>query len=180
MAAASAERYLAIAGHVDCMSRLAEAVALAIGFNSWRARSIRAASKLHDIGKMAIPDKILLKPGPLTAAERAIMQRHTSVGYELLADSGDGMLDLAASVALSHHERWDGTGYPQGLRGEQIPLEARIAAIADVFDALTSPRAYRQQIDAEAAEEVVAEGSGRQFDPLVVNAFLEVRRAKAA
>jgi len=122
-------------------SRASAAVALELGFHPWRARSIRAASKLHDIGKIAIPDRILLKPGPLTLAEREIMQRHTVVGYELLADSGDGMLDLAASIALSHHERWDGTGYPQGLRGEEIPLEVRIAAIADVFDALRRPRA---------------------------------------
>jgi HD-GYP domain-containing protein (c-di-GMP phosphodiesterase class II) len=164
-----------VADHTDRMSRLAEAVALELGFHPWRARSIRAASKLHDIGKVAIPDRILLKPGPLTPAEREIMQRHTVVGYELLADSGDGMLDLAASIALSHHERWDGTGYPQGLRGEEIPLEVRIAAIADVFDALRRPRAYRDGIETDAAVKIVLESCGTHFDPAVVDAFLRVR-----
>ena len=103
------------------------------------------------------------------------MQRHTVLGYELLADSGDGMLDLAASIALSHHERWDGTGYPQGLRGEEIPLEVRIAAIADVFDALRRPRAYRDGIETDAAVKIVLESCGTRFDPAVVDAFLRVR-----
>ncbi|HEY2074086.1 MAG TPA: HD-GYP domain-containing protein [Gaiellaceae bacterium] len=175
LAAAARERYLAVAGHIDQMSRIVEAVALELGFNPWRARSLRAASKLHDIGKIAIPDLILLKPAPLTPAERTIMQRHTLVGFELLADSGDGMLDLAATIALSHHERWDGTGYPQRLAAEHIPLEARITAIADVFDALTRERCYRGPVDVDAATEIVVAGRGTHFDPQVTDAFVEAR-----
>lgn len=179
---ASLARYIALAGHVDQMSRMVEAVALELGFSAWRARSLRAASKLHDIGKVAVPDAVLLKPGLLTPAERRIMERHTVVGFELLADSGDAMLDLAASVALSHHERWDGTGYPQRLRGEQIPLEARITAVADVFDALTRTRSYREALGVSAALEIVQESRGSHFDPVVADAFVELRNrcARAA
>lgn len=174
LASAAAGRYEAVAGHADRMSRIVEAVALELGFSTWRARSLRAASKLHDIGKVAIPDRILLKPGPLTSEEREIMERHTQMGFELLADSGDGMLDLAATIALSHHERWDGSGYPQRLRGDRIPLEARIAAIADAFDALTRPRAYRDALPLAEATEVVLAGRGSHFEPAVVDAFSAV------
>lgn len=176
LAAASKGRYWAVAGHIDQMSRMAEAIALELGFTAWRARSLRAASKLHDIGKIAIPDGILLKPGPLSPEEWEVMKRHTLIGFELLADSGDGMLDLAAAVALSHHERWDGNGYPQGLCGEQIPLEARIAAIADVFDALTRPRSYRRPIDVADATEIILSEREAHFDPHVVDAFAATRR----
>ncbi|HKT45785.1 MAG TPA: HD-GYP domain-containing protein [Gaiellaceae bacterium] len=171
VAAASADRYRAVAGHVDQMSRMVEAIAIELGFTVWRARSLRAAAKLHDIGKVAIPDRILLKPGPLTPVEWHVMKRHTLIGFELLAHSGDGMLDLAATIALSHHERWNGAGYPQGLRGEEIPIEARIAAVADVFDALTRPRSYRPRMDADDAIDVILAESGCHFDPQVAAAF---------
>ena len=176
VAAASKDRYRAIAGHIDQMSRMVETIALELGFTAWRARSLRAAAKLHDIGKVAIPDSILLKPGALTPPEWEVMKRHTLIGFELLADSGDGMLDLAATIALSHHERWNGAGYPQGLCGEQIPIEARIASVADVFDALTRPRSYRDQIDAVAATEIILSESGCHFDPQVADAFAAARR----
>jgi response regulator RpfG family c-di-GMP phosphodiesterase len=137
-----------------------------------RADLIRLASPLHDLGKIAIPDRILLKPGPLTPAERAIMEEHAEMGFELLTGSGERILDVAALIALTHHERYDGKGYPHGLAGEEIALEGRIAAVADVFDAMTSSRAYRDAESTDRAIEVIRAGSGSQFDPRVVAAFL--------
>jgi diguanylate cyclase (GGDEF)-like protein len=120
---------------------------------------------------VAVPDAVLLKPGALTAEERAVMQTHARVGFEMLSGSGSDLLDLAATIALTHHERYDGGGYPQGLRGEDIPLPGRIVAVADVFDALTSKRVYKDAMPTERAIEVIREGRGTQFDPRVVDAF---------
>src|SRR5205807_3874466 len=121
-------RYASVAAHIVRMSRYTEAIARRLGLDADRATLLRGASKLHDIGKLAIPDRILLKPATLTARERAIIERHAPIGYEFLADSGSEVLDVAAAIALSHHEHWDGSGYPQGQRGDEIPLGARIAA----------------------------------------------------
>ena len=172
LAIAAHDRYEAIAGHVEQVGRHAAAIALRLGLGRRRASLLRAAATLHDFGKVAIPDTILLKPGPLTPAERRIMERHTEIGHELLAGTGNGMLDVAARIALGHHERWDGGGYPLGLAREEIPLDARIVAVADVFDSLTRARSYRAGLDRATALGVVRFGRGTQFDPDVVDAFL--------
>jgi response regulator RpfG family c-di-GMP phosphodiesterase len=143
-----------------------------LGLGEERADLIRLASPLHDLGKIAIPDRIMLKPGALTPAERAIMEEHAEMGFELLTGSGQRLLDVAALIALTHHERYDGSGYPHGLAGDEIALEGRIAAVADVFDAMTSSRPYRDAESADDAVEAIRAGSGSQFDPLVVSAFL--------
>jgi response regulator RpfG family c-di-GMP phosphodiesterase len=180
--ATAESRYLSVSDHVVRMSRYTEAIACQLGLAADRAQLLRGASKLHDIGKLAIPDRILLKPTKLTASEWAVMERHTTIGHELLSDSGSELLDVAASIALSHHERWDGQGYPHGLRGEEIPIEVRIATVADVFDALTRIRSYRPAFKVAEALELVRLGRGTQFEPAVVDAFfsagLEIRRLR--
>jgi putative two-component system response regulator len=136
------------------------------------AESLQLASVMHDVGKVAVPDSILLKPGPLTADERLAIETHASVGYEMLRGSSSTLLDLAATVAKTHHEKFDGSGYPCGLAGTDIPLEGRIIAVADVFDALTSARAYRPAWSLETAIVWMEGQSGRHFDPAVLAAFL--------
>ncbi len=134
---------------------------------------------------MAIPDAILLKPGPLTPEERAIVETHAEEGYRLVRGSSSSILDMAATIALSHQEKWDGSGYPRGLAGEAIPIEGRIVAVADVFDALTSDRVYRKAFSVEEAMRMMREERGHHFDPVVLDAFMEVlgrsraRRARA-
>ncbi len=128
-------------------------------------------SPLHDIGKIAISERILRKPGALTENERRQMERHTDVGHELLAGSGNDLLELAATVAWTHHERWDGTGYPRRLAGEAIPLAGRIVAVADVFDALTNDRSYRGAWSRADALAYLQLERGDAFDPAVVDAF---------
>ena len=128
--------------HTERMSRYCELLARRLELDDEHCELIRLASGLHDVGKIAIPDRILLKPGSLTDSERRVMERHAEIGHRLLADSSSELLDVAATIALSHHERFDGTGYPRGIAGEAIPLEGRIAAVADVFDAVTSNRVY--------------------------------------
>ncbi|HEY8199773.1 MAG TPA: HD domain-containing phosphohydrolase, partial [Actinomycetota bacterium] len=131
------------------------------------------ASALHDAGKIGIPDGILLKPGPLDAEEYAIMQRHAQIGYRLLAGSASPLIELGAIVALNHHERWDGAGYPRGLRDGEIPEIARIAAVCDVFDALTSNRVYRPAMPFEKAIEIMIDLRGRHFETRLCDAFLD-------
>jgi cyclic di-GMP phosphodiesterase len=180
--AAAEGRFFGIAAHIDRMSRYAEVIARELGHGAGRARTLRGAAKLHDFGKIAIPDRLLLKPGPLTSRERAIVERHPVVGHTLLRGSDCELLDMAAAIALSHHERWDGCGYPHGLRGARIPLEARIAAVADVFDSLTRERSYRAALSPRQALDLIREGRGNQFDPEVVDAFfaakLQIRRVR--
>src|SRR5437899_1992894 len=132
------------------------------------------AAPLHDVGKVAIPDAILLKPGPLTPEERAIVETHAEEGHRLVRGSSSSILDMAATIALSHQEKWDGSGYPRGLKGEEIPIEGRIVAVADVFDALTSDRVYRKAFSVEDAIQMMREQRGRHFDPVLLDAFLEV------
>jgi putative two-component system response regulator len=140
--------------------------------------NLAIASALHDIGKMGVPDGVILKLGRLTPAERRAMQMHTVLGGECLASVArmfgdhDMFLDLGREVAESHHEQWDGSGYPQGLQGKQIPLSARIVALADVYDALTSHRAYRPAVSHAEAREWIVSNYGSQFDPEVVEAFV--------
>jgi HD-GYP domain-containing protein (c-di-GMP phosphodiesterase class II) len=164
-------RYFGIAAHVDRVSRYTEVIAKKLAITAPSARTMRGAARLHDIGKLAIPDSILLKTGPLTATERSVIELHTLIGYDLLRDSETELLDAAAVMALSHHERWDGTGYPHQLRGPEIPLEARIAGLADAFDSLTRDRPYRPALKRSDALEVVRKGRSTQFDPDVVDAF---------
>jgi putative two-component system response regulator len=133
---------------------------------------LREAAALHDIGKLALPHGMLDKPGPLTGEERGLMQAHTRVGARILADNEEPMLRMASEVALSHHERWDGSGYPRGLAGNEIPLAARIVSVSDVFDALTHDRPYKQAWPNREAVAEIAAGAGSQFDPWVVSAFL--------
>ncbi|HKI91004.1 MAG TPA: HD domain-containing phosphohydrolase [Gaiellaceae bacterium] len=160
--------------HVERVASYAAAIAHRLGIEPERAELLRLASPLHDVGKLAIGEHILAKPAALTRDERCEIEQHTEAGYRLLAGSGNELLDLAATIARSHHERWDGAGYPHRLAGEEIPLEGRIVAVADVFDALTSDRPYRPGLtSAEAREHIVAE-AGTAFDPRVVSAFLEL------
>src|SRR5947209_8634819 len=138
------------------------------------AAALGHAAPLHDVGKVAIPDAILLKPGPLTPEERAIVETHAEEGHRLVRGSSSSILDMAATIALSHQEKWDGSGYPRGLKGEAIPIEGRIVAVADVFDALTSDRVYRKAFSIEEAVQMMREQRGRHFDPILLDAFMEV------
>jgi hypothetical protein len=167
-------------GHVERMSRYSLLIARQLGWSPERCRELWLAAALHDVGKVAVPDAILLKPGPLSAEERRIMQRHCQAGFDMLTGSDSSLLDLAADIALTHHERYDGAGYPSGLRGAAIPLAGRIVAVADVFDALTSARVYKDAIEMPEAVEIIRAGRGTQFDPEVVNAFLRQLHAVGA
>ena len=161
----------------DHVGRVGDGCALlaeALGWGRDRSEALRLASLLHDVGKIAIPDRILLKPGPLTLDERREIEAHTTIGHSILSGSPSALLTLAAEIALHHHERVDGIGYPHGLRGSSIPLEARIVSIVDVFDALTTDRAYRTAYSAEAAAAVMRTERGRQFDSSVLDAFFDV------
>ena len=158
--------------HIAAMSRLCAALALRLGWPRDRAEALALAGALHDVGKIAIPDEILHKPGALAPHERLIVETHAQIGHDMLAGSGDELLDLAAMIALTHHERMDGTGYPRGLRGEAIPVEGRIAAVADVFEALTSDRSYRSALPLGRALQIMEDGRGAHFDPEVLDALL--------
>jgi putative two-component system response regulator len=162
----------ATGAHQERVGAHAAAIATALGWSEAAVELLRVAAPLHDIGKIAIPDALLTKTGALTADERRIMERHTDVGRDLLGGSGSELLELAAVVAWTHHERWDGRGYPRRLAGTDIPLAGRIVAVADVFDALTSDRPYRAAFTPEEAIEMVRAESGAGFDPGIVSVFL--------
>jgi putative two-component system response regulator len=154
------------------MASIAAFLGNQLGLERDRVLLLRAAAPMHDVGKVATPDGILQKQGPLTLEEREEMERHTTVGYQILADSESELLRLAATIALTHHERFDGGGYPKGLSGEEIPVEGRITAVADVFDALLSDRCYRPALSVDDAVEVMEQGRGTHFDPQIVDALL--------
>jgi HD-GYP domain-containing protein (c-di-GMP phosphodiesterase class II)/methylmalonyl-CoA mutase cobalamin-binding subunit len=160
--------------HIERIGRLSTLLAEQVGMEPEFCEQLSHAAPLHDVGKVAIPDAILLKPGPLTAEERAIVETHAEEGHRLLRGSSSSILELATTIALSHQEKWDGTGYPRGLTGEAIPIEGRIVAIADVFDALTSDRVYRKAFPVEEAVQMMREQRGRHFDPVLLDAFMEV------
>ncbi len=162
--------------HIRRMAHYSALVARKLGLNEEAVESILYAAPLHDIGKIGIPDQILLKPGPLDEKEWEIMKKHTEIGAEILRGTQSGFVKVGEIVALYHHERWDGQGYPRGLKGTEIPLAARIVAVADVFDALTSDRPYRKAFSVEEAFQIIEEGLGSQFDPQVGKAFLESRK----
>jgi HD-GYP domain-containing protein (c-di-GMP phosphodiesterase class II) len=158
--------------HINRIGDLCERLALEIGIGPVKARMLRHASAMHDVGKIGIPDSVLLKPGKLDSEEWEIMRSHTTKGAEILAGSRSPMIQMAETIARTHHERWDGTGYPNGLKGEEIPLEGRICAICDVYDALGSARPYKQPWTQQEVLEEIARGSGTHFDPAIVTAFL--------
>ena len=159
------------AHHLERMSRYSALLARAAGLPTAHCELLRLAAPMHDVGKIGIPDEILLKEGIFTEEDRAVMARHPRLGHDLLAGSGSPLLEMAALVALHHHERIDGTGYPDGLRGEEISLEGRIVAIADVFDALTSERRYKAAMSVEQACAVMEEGRDRHFDGRLLDLF---------
>lgn len=158
--------------HIQRMSHYSELIARRLELPSETVERILQASPMHDVGKLGIPDQILLKPGPLTPEEFEIMKRHPQHGYDILKDSASPVIRCAATIALSHHERYDGAGYPRGLAGEDIPLDGRIVAVADVFDALTSARPYKRAWPLEDARAQLVAGRGSHFDHRCVDAFL--------
>ncbi len=160
--------------HAERVGVLSALIADALGLGADAVRLIRRAAPLHDVGKIGIPDSILMKPGPLTSAEFGIMKTHTTMGGRILSGSRFPLLRAAKVIALSHHERWDGSGYPIGRSGEDIPLNGRIVAIADVFDSLCHERPYKPARPVSTAVEVIKAGAGNHFDPKVVDAFLGV------
>ncbi len=160
--------------HIERIGRFSVLLAEHIGMDADFCERLRHAAPLHDVGKVAIPDAILLKPGPLTPEERAIVETHAEEGHRLVRGSSSSILDMAATIALSHQEKWDGSGYPRGLKGEAIPIEGRIVAVADVFDALTSDRVYRKAFSVDEAIGMMREQRGRHFDPVLLDAFMEV------
>lgn len=158
--------------HILRMANYSKLIGANMGLSEMQQQMLLDAAPMHDIGKVGIPDHILLKPGKLSPEEFAIMKTHATLGYQILAGSQSEIVRTGAQIALSHHEKFDGSGYPQGLAGEAIPLFARIVAVADVFDALTSERPYKSAWPLEKAVEFLREGSGHHFDPACVDAFL--------
>jgi putative two-component system response regulator len=159
------------AAHIIGMSEHCHAIARELGLGVERSELLRAASPMHDVGKVGVPDLVLLKPGALTPEERELMERHAEIGYRILAGSSAELLRLAATIAWTHHERLDGSGYPRALAGEEIPLEGRIAAVADVFDALTRDRVYRPRFSRAQALDMLEAERGTHFDPEVLDAL---------
>lgn len=169
--------------HLKRMSGFCVVLAAKLGFAEEDLDIIRHASLMHDIGKIAVPDAILMKPGPLDDEEWKLMRMHPSHGARILANPSNRLLEVAEQIARTHHERFDGTGYPAGLKGEDIPVLGRICAVADVFDALTTRRPYKPPFDDEKAFAIMSQGRGNHFDPAVLDAFfasikeiLEIRR----
>ena len=160
--------------HVIRMSKSSRLLALAAGLSERQADLLLSAAPMHDIGKIGIPDRVLLKPGPLDPEEWALMRRHPEIGAEIIGDHPSELLQMARVVALSHHEKWDGSGYPNGFAGEAIPMEGRIVAIADVFDALTSDRPYKRAWSVEHAVEHMRKQAGISFDPRLLGHFLDI------
>jgi PAS domain S-box-containing protein len=159
--------------HVDQMARVAALLGICLGLDAEQVQLLRLAAPMHDVGKIATPSEILRKSGPLTPEEREEMKCHTTVGHEILANSESELLRVAATIALTHHERYDGGGYPRGLAGEEIPLEGRITAVADAFDAMLSDRPYRPALTVEETVEIIKENRGGQFDPEIVDLLLD-------
>jgi CHASE2 domain-containing sensor protein len=174
LSAAAERRDDETGAHLRRMSELCGRLARAAGLDDASAEEIERASLLHDVGKIGIPDDILHKPGRLTDSERAVMQTHTSIGAELLADSSSPLLRTAEAIARTHHERWDGTGYPAGLAGEEIPLAGRIAAICDVFDALLTERPYKRAWTLEETLAYIGAERGRHFDPELATLLIAI------
>lgn len=162
--------------HIKRVSQYAGAIAGEMGLNHATIEAIIYATPMHDVGKIGIPDQILLKPGKHDGGEWEVMKQHTVIGANIMGGSGHGFIRLASVIALTHHERWDGTGYPRGLKGDSIPLVGRIAALADYFDAMTSERPYRERAHTvERTIGYIIENRGGHFDPQVVDSFLNIQ-----
>ena len=158
--------------HIIRLGYMAEKLSVLLGESEEFSFMMRLATPMHDVGKIGIPDSILKKPSKLDANEREIMNTHTQIGFDILANSNVPLFQLAATIALSHHEKYDGTGYPNQSAGNDIPLAGRIVAIVDFFDAITMDRCYRQSFSDEVAIEMVLEQSGKHFDPNLVKLFI--------
>lgn len=159
--------------HIQRMSRYSALISKHMGWSKGEIDLLLYASPMHDVGKLGVPDSILMKPGPLTQDERKVMEGHTIIGADILGNPDSDLIRVAKSVALSHHEHYDGTGYPYGLRGDRIPLEGRVVSLADVFDALSSRRCYKPPMSLDHVIEWVRQERGKQFDPVCVDAFFE-------
>jgi two-component system response regulator RpfG len=168
LAKAAEQRDKVTGMHLVRMAKYSSLVAKGIGLSSAEQDAIELAAPMHDIGKIGIPDRILQNPGRLDGEDLRVMQSHARIGYDMLKDSSSGYLQMAAVIALGHHEKYDGSGYPTGLRGEHIPLEARIVAIADVYDALTSVRPYKAAWPVQEALAYMEQHAGAHFDPQLV------------
>lgn len=167
-------------GHCERLASYAVALGSALGLSGDDLAALNRGGFLHDVGKVGIPDHILLKPGRLDSEEFSVMKTHTTIGYETLQSASlhtprAGYLRMSAEIARHHHEKWDGSGYPDGLRGEEIPLAARIVAVADVYDALISKRVYKAAFSHEQAMAIIAEGRGAHFDPRIADVFLNMQ-----
>ena len=162
------------ASHIERIGLYSGVVGRRLGMTPGESENLRHAAPMHDVGKIGVPDAILLKPGKLTDEEWVVMRSHTTHGAEILADSDSPVLQLAERIALSHHERWDGGGYPHGLSGEDIPVEARICAVVDFYDALTMDRPYRSALPPEQVLAMMREERGKHFDPDALDALVEV------
>jgi putative two-component system response regulator len=160
--------------HIIRMSRYCEKIALAYGLDSKDAELLLNAAPMHDVGKIGIPDNILQKPGRLDQKEREIINAHAYIGSKIIGKHESEILSTAAIIAYEHHEKWDGSGYPRGLKGEEINIFSRITALADVFDALTSKRVYKEIWPVEDAVKLIKNESGKHFDPEIVDAFLSI------
>ena len=166
--------------HTERVGHTSAAIAGVLGMSEEDVTVLRTAATLHDVGKIGIPDSILLKPGALTDSEFDLMKSHTTIGAAILSGSETVELRVAETIALTHHERWDGSGYPEGTSGAEIPIEGRIVAVADVFDALVHTRPYKDAWTVDVAVAEITQQAGRQFDPAVVDAFLELDHAVLA
>ena len=163
------------AGQIERIGRYSEVMARAMHLAPGVIDTIRHAAPMHDVGKLGIPDHILLKPGPLSGEEREIMNTHTTIGGQILAGSSSPVIQMGQRVALAHHEKWDGSGYPNGISGEEIPIEARICTVVDFFDALTFDRPYRDAVPNEEVREMMREEKGTRFDGDVLGVFFSVQ-----
>ncbi|MBH0018391.1 response regulator [Pseudoalteromonas sp. NGC95] len=159
--------------HIVRMSQYSKVLALALGMDEQSAELLRQAAPMHDVGKIGIPDAILLKPGKLTSEEFEHMKKHAIIGAQILANSSSPLLQLAHKLAIEHHEKWDGSGYPNGIKGEEISIEGRIVAVADVFDALTSKRPYKEAWSVEKTVLHMQEQAGAHFDPALIELFVK-------
>jgi len=160
--------------HILRMSHYTAAIARKLGLDGDLVESIMYAVPMHDIGKIGIPDRILLKPGKLTPEEFGVMKRHTTIGVTILSNSEAEFIRLAETIALNHHEKWDGSGYPNGLKGTEIPMVGRISAVSDVFDALTTKRPYKEAFPVDRSLDIMRDGRGSHFSPEAIDAFFDV------
>ncbi len=163
------------AGHIERIGRYSQVVGMAMHLQPGTVDLLLHAAPMHDVGKLGIPDSIMLKPGPLDEEERRIMNTHTTIGAQILAGSTSPVIQMGERVALAHHEKWNGSGYPNGLAGDEIPLEARVCAVVDFFDALTMDRPYRKSVPNDEVVEMILDQNGTAFEPAVVEVFLSVR-----